>query len=664
MDIDKVKAEIEKLREEIRRHDYYYYVLDQPVISDAEYDSLMRRLVSLEQKYPELITPDSPTQRVGGQPLRAFAAVEHPVPMLSLANAFSEGELRDFDRRVRNTIGEHAEYVVEYKIDGLSVALWYQNGIFTRGATRGDGHIGEDITENLKTIRSLPLRLNKPYTLEARGEVFISKKDFEILNEERRSSDMPLFANPRNAAAGSLRQLDPRITASRPLDIFIFNLQQLEEAMPDTHWEALNLMGELGLKISPFLYRSNSIGDVINVCHEWNDKRHTLPFEIDGMVIKVNNFRYREVLGNTSKSPRWAIAYKFPAEQKETVIRDIIIQVGRTGVLTPTAVFDPVPIAGTIVSRATLHNEDYINSKDIRIGDIVVIQKAGDIIPEVVEVKKDKRSGEEIPFIMPGHCPVCGADVVRLDGEAAARCTGSACPAQQKRLIIHFASRDAMDIEGLGPAVVEQLLDKELIRDAADLYFLKHEELTGIDRIGDKSASNLLRAIENSKNRGLARLLFGLGIRLVGLRAAQLIAEHFENIDRIIKAEKEEFLEINEIGEKIAESVAAFFKEDQNIKMIEKLKRANVLLEQQARNIQANLLEGKTFVLTGTLAGYTRTEASRLIEEKGGRVTNSVSSKTDYVVAGENPGSKIERARTLGVTILSEQEFRQMLEIE
>jgi DNA ligase (NAD+) len=382
------------------------------------------------------------------------------------------------------------------------------------------------------------------------------------------------------------------------------------------------------------------------------------------MVIKVNNFRYREVLGNTSKSPRWAIAYKFPAEQKETVIRDIIIQVGRTGVLTPTAVFDPVPIAGTIVSRATLHNEDYINSKDIRIGDIVVIQKAGDIIPEVVEVKKDKRSGEEIPFIMPGHCPVCGADVVRLDGEAAARCTGSACPAQQKRLIIHFASRDAMDIEGLGPAVVEQLLDKELIRDAADLYFLKHEELTGIDRIGDKSASNLLRAIENSKNRGLARLLFGLGIRLVGLRAAQLIAEHFENIDRIIKAEKEEFLEINEIGEKIAESVAAFFKEDQNIKMIEKLKRANVLLEQQARNIQANLLEGKTFVLTGTLAGYTRTEASRLIEEKGGRVTNSVSSKTDYVVAGENPGSKIERARTLGVTILSEQEFRQMLEIE
>ncbi len=664
MDIKKVKSEIEKLRQEIRQHDYYYYVLDQPIISDAEYDSLMRRLIELEEKYPELVTPDSPTQRVGGKPLEGFATVEHPVPMLSLANAFDEGELRDFDRRVCNTVGENVEYTVEYKIDGLSVALWYQDGIFIRGATRGDGRTGEDITENLKTIRSIPLRLNKPYTLEVRGEVFISKKDFEELNAERRSKDLPLFANPRNAAAGSLRQLDPRITASRPLDIFVFNLQHIDGMMPDTHWEALHLINELGLKISPYLYRTSSIEDVIAVCREWQDKRHTLSFEIDGMVIKVNNFEHREILGNTSKSPRWAIAYKFPAEQKETIIRDIIVQVGRTGVLTPTAIFDPVPIAGTVVSRATLHNEDYIEEKDIRIGDTVVIQKAGDIIPEVVEVKKDKRTGKEIPFFMPKTCPVCGADVVRLEGETAVRCTGSACSAQLKRLIIHFASRDAMDIEGLGPAVVNQLLDNGLIKDAADLYYLKHQDLIGIDRMGDKSASNLLRSIEASKDRGLSRLLFGLGIRLVGLRAAQLIAQHFGHIDRIIRAGKEEFLEINEIGEKIAESVVAFFNEEKNIELIKKLKKANVLLEQPVQNVHDNQLEGKTFVLTGTLAQYTRSEASRLIEERGGRVTNSVSRKTDYVIAGENPGSKIERARALDIPVLNEEEFRDLLGIK
>ena len=664
MDINKVKSEIEKLRQEIRQHDYYYYVLDQPIISDAEYDSLMRRLIELEEKYPELVTPDSPTQRVGGKPLEGFATVEHPVPMLSLANAFDEGELRDFDRRVCNTVGENVEYTVEYKIDGLSVALWYQDGIFIRGATRGDGRTGEDITENLKTIRSIPLRLNKPYTLEVRGEVFISKKDFEELNAERRSKDLPLFANPRNAAAGSLRQLDPRITASRPLDIFVFNLQHIDGMMPDTHWEALHLINELGLKISPYLYRTSSIEDVIAVCREWQDKRHTLSFEIDGMVIKVNNFEHREILGNTSKSPRWAIAYKFPAEQKETIIRDIIVQVGRTGVLTPTAIFDPVPIAGTVVSRATLHNEDYIEEKDIRIGDTVVIQKAGDIIPEVVEVKKDKRTGKEIPFFMPKTCPVCGADVVRLEGETAVRCTGSACSAQLKRLIIHFASRDAMDVEGLGPAVVNQLLDNGLIKDAADLYYLKHQDLIGIDRMGDKSASNLLRSIEASKDRGLSRLLFGLGIRLVGLRAAQLIAQHFGHIDRIIRAGKEEFLEINEIGEKIAESVVAFFNEEKNIELIKKLKKANVLLEQPVQNVHDNQLEGKTFVLTGTLAQYTRSEASRLIEERGGRVTNSVSRKTDYVIAGENPGSKIERARALDIPVLNEEEFRDLLGIK
>ncbi|MFO7154665.1 MAG: NAD-dependent DNA ligase LigA [Caldicoprobacter oshimai] len=665
MDIKQAREEIEKLREEIRKHDYYYYVLDQPVISDEEYDALMRRLMWLEQVFPELATPDSPTQRVGGQPSKAFGTVQHRVPMLSLANAFSEGELKDFDRRVRNAVGDDVEYVVEYKIDGLSVALWYENGVFVRGATRGDGYTGEDVTENLKTIRSVPLKLNKPFTLEVRGEVFMSKKDFEVLNEQRREQGQPLFANPRNAAAGSLRQLDPRVTASRPLDIFIFNLQYIQDSqMPETHCDALELLREIGFKVSPVLCRSRHIDDVIDMCLEWHEKRHSLWFDIDGLVIKVNNLRQRDMLGATTKNPRWAIAYKFPAEQKETVIRDIIVQVGRTGVLTPTAVFDPVPVGGSIVSRATLHNEDYIKEKDIRIGDTVVIRKAGDVIPEVVEVKKEKRTGNEKPFVMPKRCPVCGADVIRLEGEAATRCTGNACPAQIKRLVIHFASRDAMDIQGMGPAVVNQLLDRGIIKDVADLYYLKYEDLIGIERMGDKSVRNLLEAIEQSKDRGLARLLFGLGIPLVGARAAQLIAQHFGHIDRIMKAKKEEFLEIEEIGNKIAESIVAFFKEEQNVRIIEKLKAAGVLMEQPGLSLRDESLKGLTFVLTGTLSSYTREEATRLIEERGGKVSSSVSKKTSYVVVGENPGSKLEKARALGITILNEEEFKQLLNIK
>lgn len=667
MGLEDIKKQIEKLREEIRRHDYQYYVLDQPVISDAEYDSLMKQLIELEEKYPEFKSPDSPTQRVGGEPLKEFETVEHSIPMLSLSNAFDEGELIDFDRRVRRALEgrleEPVEYVVEFKIDGLSVALDYQEGRLIRGATRGDGHIGEDVTENLKTIRSIPLVLNKPYTMQVRGEVFIPKEAFKKLNEQRELEGEPTFANPRNAAAGSLRQLDPRITASRPLDIFIFNLQYIDGVQVDTHLESMDIMREAGLKVSPFLYKTDSMQKVIEVCREWSEKRHELPFDIDGLVIKVNNLRHREILGQTTRSPRWAIAYKLPAEQKQTVLKDIIVQVGRTGVLTPTAILEPVRVSGSLISRATLHNEDYILEKDIRIGDTVIIQKAGDIIPEVVRVEKDKRTGKEKKFVMPKYCPECGSDVVRLEGEVAARCIGNSCPAQIKRLIIHFVSRDAMDIRGLGPAIISQLIDNGLIKDAADLYYLTYDQLINLDRMGDKSVNNLLSSIERSKQQDLDRLVFALGIRLVGSRAAQLIAQHFKSLDNIMKAKKEDFLQIHEIGGKIAESIVAFFKEEQNLELVDKLKKAGVNTELKAsqESEQQLSLEGKTFVLTGTLASYTRGEAKAEIERRGGRVTSSVSRKTDYVVAGENPGSKLEKARSLGIKIIDEEEFKNLL---
>lgn len=668
MDLENIKKQIEKLREEIRHHDYQYYVLDQPVITDAEYDDLMKQLVELEEKYPEFKSPDSPTQRVGGQPLKEFEPVEHTVPMLSLSNAFSEGELMDFDRRVKNALAgrteEPIEYIVEFKIDGLSVALDYQEGRLVRGATRGDGHVGEDVTENLKTIRSIPLVLNKPYTMQVRGEVFIPKEAFKKLNEKRELEGEPSFANPRNAAAGSLRQLDPRITASRPLDIFIFNLQYIDGVELASHLESMDIIKEAGLKVNPFLYKANSMQEVIKLCQEWSEKRHELPFDIDGLVIKLNNLEHRRILGETTRSPRWSIAYKFPAEQKQTILKDIIVQVGRTGVLTPTAILEPVRVAGSLISRATLHNEDYILEKDIRIGDTVVIQKAGDIIPEVVRVEKDRRTGKEKKFVMPKYCPECGSDVVRLEGEAASRCIGNSCPAQIKRLIIHFVSRDAMDIRGLGPAVISQLIDNGLIKDSADLYYLTYDQLINLERMGDKSVNNLLASIERSKQQDLDRLVFALGIRLVGSRAAQLIAHHFKSLDKIMEAKEEDFLEIHEIGGKIAESIVAFFKEEQNIELVEKLKKAGVNTELKVKQEpeQYLSLEGKTFVLTGTLAEFTRDEAKFEIEQRGGRVTGSVSKKTDYVVVGENPGSKLEKARTLGIEIIDEEQFRKLLQ--
>lgn len=500
-----------------------------------------------------------------------------------------------------------------------------------------------------------------------RGEVFMPKDHFVKLNKQRELEGLPTFANPRNAAAGSLRQLDPRVTAFRHLDIFLFNLEYVSEHTIESHMQTMEIMKEAGLKISPFLYKTSSMEEIIELCQEWADKRHDLAFDIDGLVIKVNSMAQRQQLGSTSKTPRWAIAYKFPAQQEETRIRDIEIQVGRTGVLTPTALLDPVVVAGSTVSRASLHNEDYIRDKDIRIGDHVIIQKAGDIIPEVVRVLKDKRNGDEREFVMPKFCPVCGARAIRLEGEAAVRCTGNACPAQQKRLIIHFASREAMDIRGLGPAIVDQLLANKLINDAADLYYLEFDHLVKLERMGNKSANNLLQAIEESKGRELERLLFGLGIRMVGVRAAHLIAERFGHIDKIIEAQEEDFLTIDEIGEKIAQSITAFFKEEQNLKLIDKLRKAGVNLQQrsalsdQEGQKTEHPWKGKTFVLTGTLSDYTRSQAKALIEERGGRVTSSVSKKTDYVLVGENPGSKLDKARELGITIIDQLQFKSML---
>lgn len=659
---DSVVKRIEELRKIISHHDYMYYVLDSPEISDDEYDRLMNELKMLESQHPELITPDSPTQRVGGQPLKEFAQHQHSIPLLSLDDVFNGGELRDFDRRVKEAVGD-TDYVLELKIDGLSVALQYERGTFVRGATRGDGYVGEDVTQNLKTIRSIPLRLKEDVTLEVRGEVYMPKKYFAELNQSREEEGQPLFANPRNAAAGSLRQLDPGITAKRQLDIFVFNLQRIEGREFKTHIEALEYLKNIGFKISPYLIHVNSIDEALSYIEEWKEKRHQLPFEIDGMVLKVNDLAKRDVLGATARHYRWAVAYKFPAERQKAKVEDIIVQVGRTGVITPTAVLTPVRLAGTTVSRATLHNEDYIKEKDIRIGDTVLVQKAGDIIPEVVEVVKEERTGHEIPFAMPDRCPECGAKTVRIEGEAAVRCPNLNCPAQIKRGIIHFASRDAMDIEGLGPAIISQLIDNGLVKNVADIYYLKYDDLIKLERMGDKSANNLLTAIENSKKNDLGRLLFGLGIRYIGSKAADTLADWFKDIDEIMKAKEEDLLQVPEVGEKMAESVVAFFADDHNREMIERLKAAGVNMRRVGRSISSNKFQGMTFVLTGTLERYTRAEATEIIEKNGGKVSSSVSKKTSYVLAGKDHGSKLEKAQKLGVPIISEEEFEKMLSI-
>ncbi|MDI3481470.1 MAG: ligase [Tepidanaerobacteraceae bacterium] len=665
MDIAQARERINELRDAINYHNRLYYVYDNPVISDEEYDKLMRELENLEKRFPELVTPDSPTQRVGGEPLSSFRQVTHRIPMLSLSDAFDEEELKDFHRRVTEAVGDKVEYVVELKIDGLAVSLTYENGLLTTAATRGDGVVGEDVTQNIKTIKSVPLRLDfpedkKPSIIEVRGEVYIPKEGFKKLNEEREDLELPLFANPRNAAAGSLRQLDPKVTAARPLSTFMYALGYVEGVEFSTHYEVLEFYKACGLRVNPHIALLKNFDEVIDYCTSWREKRGSLPYEIDGIVIKVNSLEQQRALGATAKSPRWAIAYKFPAERKTTVIENIIVRVGRTGVLTPTAELRPVRLAGTTVSRATLHNEDYIKEKDIRIKDTVVVQKAGDIIPEVVEVVKERRTGEEIVFKMPHRCPECGAEVIRMPGEAAYRCTGVSCPAQITRSIIHFASRDAMDIRGLGPAVVSLLLSEGLIKDAADIYKLTREDLVPLERMGEKSAANLLAAIENSKSRPLNRLIYALGIPFIGSKAASILADAFGSMENLEKASYEQLVSIPEIGDKMAESIVTFFKQDQTKNLLARLKAAGVSMEAKKREKGPLPLEGLTFVLTGTLEGYTRSQATEIIEKLGGKVTGSVSKKTDYVVAGKDPGSKYEKAVKLGVKIIDEEQFKKM----
>lgn len=661
---EEARARVEELRREIRKHDYYYYVLDNPIISDQEYDALVRELERLEKQYPQLITPDSPTQRVGGEPLPEFRTVQHPVPLLSLANAFEPAELRDFDRRVRQLAGSSVDYVVEPKIDGLSVVLTYENGVFVQGATRGDGMTGEDVTENLKTIRVLPLFLPEaPRRFVVRGEVFMPKKAFARLNEERDARGEPPFANPRNAAAGSIRQLDPKVTAARTLGIYTYQVLVSEGLTLTTQTEVLAFLRELGLPVQEYWRCCRDIEEVISYCSAWVEKRHDLTYEIDGMVVKVNSLPLHAALGSTAKSPRWAVAYKFPAEQAVTRVIDIIVRVGRTGVLTPTAILEPVQVGGVTVSRATLHNEDMIREKDIRIGDYVVVHRAGDVIPEVVRALPERRTGREKVFHMPEACPECSGRVVRLEGEVAARCTGIACPAQLKELLLHFVSREAMDIEGVGPALVNQLVARGLVKDPADLYYLRKEDLVALERMGEKSAENLLEALARSKERGLAPLIYALGIRYVGTRTAEILAEHYGSLAALARAGVEELTEIPEIGPKIAASIAAFFQEEQTKRVIEKLRRAGVKMEQERAAVPREELPlaGKQFVLTGTLSSLTRKEAEELVKKLGGRVASSVSRKTDYVVVGEDPGQKYEKARALGIPLLDEEAFLSLL---
>lgn len=651
--------DIEKLREELKRHSYLYYVKDDPEITDYEYDMMLKKLIEEEERLGLPIPPDSPSVRVGGSAVSSFAKVEHEVPLLSLNDVFSFDELKEFDRRVKDDCPD-ADYDTEIKIDGLSVSLEYKDGLFYRGATRGDGIVGEDVTENLKTIGSIPLRLSEPVTLTVRGEVYMPVKNFLSLNEKREEAGEPLFKNPRNAAAGSLRQLDPKITASRGLDILIFNLQKCDEKSFDTHLESLDWLEKIGFKVVPVRTYCKNVDEAISEIEKIGRGDYHLKFDIDGAVIKVNSLKMREKLGFTAKAPRWAAAYKYPPERKETKLYDITVQVGRTGVLTPTAELDPVFIGGTTVSRATLHNIDFINSKDIRIGDTVILQKAGEIIPEIIGPVKEKRTGSEVPYSMPEFCPVCGAKVVREEGEAAVRCSSNECPAQLQRNIEHFVSRDAMDISGLGPAIIAQMLEKKLIASTADIYSLKKEDIVPLEKLGEKSADNLLSAIEKSKERDLSNLIYALGIRQVGSGAAKSLAAHFKTLDNLLNAEVSELSEVDDIGPVTAESIRDYFSEEHNKENIKNLVSSGLNTEYSDQGVSESL-SGLTFVITGTLSGYSRSAAADEIEKRGGKVSGSVSKKTSFVLAGAEPGSKLDKANTLGIRVINEEEFNEML---
>ena len=665
-ELQRAKLRVEELRSQIAYHDYRYFVLDQPEISDAEYDDLMRELRALEEQYPQLITPDSPTQRVGGEPVAAFGIVEHPVPLLSLANAFNEEELRNWYRRATE-LAETDQFamVCEPKIDGLAVAIEYSEGKLAVGSTRGDGVRGENITQNLRTIRSIPLSVRGkglPSRFEVRGEVFMTKAGFERLNEERAERGEPLFANPRNSAAGSVRQLDPRVTASRPLDCFIYGLGWAEGgSVPDTHWETLQWLSSIGFKINPNIARYESIDDVWRHCQEWTEKRESLDYEIDGIVVKIDERRLQEHLGVVGREPRWAVAFKFPPTQRTTKLLDIGINVGRTGSMNPYAVLEPVNIGGAMVKMATLHNEEDIKRKDIRIGDTVIVQRAGDVIPQVVGPVASKRTGKEKAFRPPTKCPACGAKLEKPEGEVMRYCRNPACPAQAYRLLEHFVSRGAMDVDGVGEQLSRALMEAGLVKDPADLYFLKREDLLKLERMADKSAQNVLDAIDASRQRPLQRVLFALGIRHVGSETAALLAEHFGSIDAIMDASVEEIEAIPGIGPVVARSIHDYFQRPENRALIDKLRKGGVTMKSAAPAAREGPLAGQTFVITGTLRELTRPEAEARIRSLGGAATSSVTKATDYLVVGEKPGSKLEKAQKYGTTVLSDDEFMRLL---
>lgn len=657
---------IDELIELINYHNEKYYNQDAPEISDAQYDELMKELIKLEEENPNLKRIDSPSNRVGGKPLDKFEQIVHKIPMLSLSNAYSTQDLKDFDKRVKDMVSSDVEYVVEFKIDGLSVGLTYNNGKFEKGATRGDGVVGEDISKNLMTVKTIPLKIEDDSELVVRGEVYISKDNFKKINNQQEEQGLQLYANPRNLAAGSLRQLDPKLTAKRPLDIFVFNLEYGENLEFKTHSESLEILSNQGFSVSPNYKVCKSIQDVIEHIEYWTENRDKLDFEIDGMVIKVNNIKQRESMGYTAKSPRWAIAYKFPAEKKKTKILDIIVEVGRTGTITPTAVLEPVRLAGTSVSRATLHNEDYIKEKDIRINDTVLVQKAGDIIPQVIEVIKDERDGSEKEFNMPDKCPVCSEPTIRIEGEAAVKCINMSCPAQIRRGIIHFVSRDAMNIDGLGESIITLLLNEKIIEDVADLYTIKKEDIINLERMGEKSATNLINSIQSSKENDLWRLINGLGIKFIGVKGAKILANSFKDLDKIMEANVNELINLEEFGETMANSVIEFFKEEKNINVINKLKESGVntkTIENENSSIE-KIFEGMKIVLTGTLPTLKRNDAKEMIESRGGKATSSVSKSTTFVLAGEEAGSKLTKANELGVKVIDEDQFIEICKLD
>ncbi|MDZ7266963.1 MAG: NAD-dependent DNA ligase LigA [candidate division KSB1 bacterium] len=669
MPTSQVQAEIARLREQLNYHAYRYYVLDDPEITDAEYDRLFRRLQELEAEHPELVTPDSPTQRVGAAPLETFETVTHTLPMVSLDNAFDDGEVRDFDQRLRKLLElEVIEYTVEPKLDGTAVELVYENGLLTVGSTRGDGYTGENITQNLKTIKSIPLRLRSdtlaiPERLEVRGEVFYPIAAFKKLNERRMQAGEPPFINPRNAASGSLRQLDPKITAERPLDVYAYGLGQVIGHEFATQWEALQAFKQWGFKVNPLSKVCHGVEEVLQHYRHIGGLRHSLPYEIDGVVVKVNAFALQRRAGMRTRSPRWAIAYKFEAQQASTQILDIQAQVGRTGTITPVAIMRPVQVGGVTVSRATLHNEDEIERLGVRIGDWVVVQRAGDVIPEVVKVIESKRTGGERKFKFPKKCPVCGGQVVRLEGEAAHRCENINCPAQLKEGIRHFASKLAMNIDGLGEKLIDQLVDKGLVKSCADLYFLQPQQLAALERMAEKSAQNIMAAIDRSREVTLDRFIYALGIRHVGEHMARVLAREFGSLEALMAAAAGRLQQIHEVGPQVAESVTRFFKEKRNRETIKRLLQGGVKIRAATPARQAEpAFAGKTFVFTGALEKFTRAEAERMVEERGGHAAGAVSKKTNYVVAGPGAGSKLDKARELGVPVISEEEFLKMLQ--